>query len=414
MFPAQWCRLAFSKSRRFHASRDPIGVTRPYLEFLENRNLLSLSHFLLPTPDAEPIGIVAGPDGALWFTEAAVDKIGRLDLLGGRAIAVTEFGGLKTGSRPERITVGADGALWFTEPGTNQIGQIALDGTLKEFAIPTANSNPRWIAAGADGAVWFTEGATDQIGRITPDGTIMEYAAPWDRLASSSFQGIVAGPDGALWFAEQAVHAIGRFAPGTVFMQYALPSGGDPLAITVGSDGALWFTEQGYAQIGRISVDGTIKEFGPHVLNSYDGDITAGPDGALWFLVNNTISQVQLGRITADGQESLIDVSAPFGLGGITTGSDGNIWFTETAGNAIGEWTFDGPAPAGGSLFSAIPARTAEVDARSVSQPSKWGAEFLGPRSIDLLFARQHHSQAELAAVPQALDLEILPPSDAL
>src|SRR5262249_9730359 len=74
--------------------------------------------------------------------------------------------------------------------------------------------------------------------------------------------------------------------------------------------------------------------FGLHVLNSFYGDITAGPDGALWFLVNNTIGPVQLGRITTDGEQSFIDVTAPFGLGGITTGPDGNIWFTETGGNA--------------------------------------------------------------------------------
>jgi streptogramin lyase len=33
--------------------------------------------FPLPTPGAGPVGIVAGPDGSVWFTEADADAIGR-------------------------------------------------------------------------------------------------------------------------------------------------------------------------------------------------------------------------------------------------------------------------------------------------------------------------------------------------
>jgi streptogramin lyase len=37
---------------------------------------------ILPTPGSLPVGITTGPDGALWFTEGATDKIGRITTAG--------------------------------------------------------------------------------------------------------------------------------------------------------------------------------------------------------------------------------------------------------------------------------------------------------------------------------------------
>jgi virginiamycin B lyase len=40
------------------------------------------TEYPIPTPASEPIGIVSGPDRALWFTEALGDKIGRVTTSG--------------------------------------------------------------------------------------------------------------------------------------------------------------------------------------------------------------------------------------------------------------------------------------------------------------------------------------------
>ena len=71
-------------------------------------------------------------------------------------------------------------------------------------------------------------------------------------------------------------------------------------------------------------------------------DITTGPDGNLWF----TEEGGQIGRITTAGviTEYVIptassDPSVPYG---ITTGPDGNLWFTEVVGNKIGQVTTSG------------------------------------------------------------------------
>src|SRR5262245_46181317 len=48
---------------------------RRRLEGLEDRCLLSITEYPIPTVGANPYRITAGPDGNLWFTEASAGKI---------------------------------------------------------------------------------------------------------------------------------------------------------------------------------------------------------------------------------------------------------------------------------------------------------------------------------------------------
>lgn len=47
----------------------------------------SFTEFKLSMTDSTPLGIAAGPDGALWFTELYANKIGRITTTG----VLTEF-----------------------------------------------------------------------------------------------------------------------------------------------------------------------------------------------------------------------------------------------------------------------------------------------------------------------------------
>ncbi len=53
--------------------------------------------------------------------------------------------------------------MWFAEWGGHKIGRIAMDGTITEYATPTAKSRRRASRRGPDGAMWFTEHATSRI-----------------------------------------------------------------------------------------------------------------------------------------------------------------------------------------------------------------------------------------------------------
>jgi virginiamycin B lyase len=119
--------------------------------------------------------IAAGPDGNLWFTESAINRIGRITPAG----VVTEFStGITSGgfnpdngqplhAEPVGITAGPDGNLWFTEFATNRVGRITTAGVITEFAAGiTGPAQPRGITTGPDGNLWFAEESTDRIGRL--------------------------------------------------------------------------------------------------------------------------------------------------------------------------------------------------------------------------------------------------------
>lgn len=102
-----------------------------------------VTEFNLPA-NADPAGIVAGQDGRLWFTEPGIDKIGSIDALAGSDVAIqgslTHFdAGLTAGANPQGIAAGPDGRLWFAEADIDKIGRIntALD--------PPAFANPASI-----------------------------------------------------------------------------------------------------------------------------------------------------------------------------------------------------------------------------------------------------------------------------
>jgi streptogramin lyase len=183
--------------------------------------------------------IAFGPDGALWFTESGYDTvdtdissdsvpidffpvppnsfIGRITTSG----QLTEFN-LPDNTAPYGIVAAPDGNLWFTEQGEptgdgtgillgddlliggdrfggNAIGKITPQGILTQYSLPTANADPMGIVLGSDGALWFTEANAHAIGRITLSGSITEF----NNLTANSFPvGITAGPDGNIWFTE--------------------------------------------------------------------------------------------------------------------------------------------------------------------------------------------------------------------
>src|SRR5262245_31930788 len=65
--------------------------------------------------------------------------------------------------------------------------------------------------------------------------------------------------------------------------------------------------------------------------------ITTGPDGNLWF---TEVCASQIGRITPDG--IVTEFPLPYRYSSpqdITTGSDGNLWFNENNGRRIGRIT---------------------------------------------------------------------------
>jgi len=235
-----------------------------------------------------------GSDGAVWFTQAFSNQIGRISTSG----AISEYPLPNGASYPLGIVSGPDGALWFAEFMGNRIGRITTSGVITEFPLPVTYGSPTMIDVGSDGALWFTEGYS-KIGRMTTAGVFSEYTP-----SVCSCIGIASGPDGRLWFVGEDV--IGAITTAGVITEYSLtspppPSGSHGLAgITKGPDGALWFTEMDADKIGRITIAGGITEYPVPTPDSMPSVFTAGPDGSMWFTEAGAgqLGQVLLGKST--------------------------------------------------------------------------------------------------------------------
>lgn len=126
----------------------------------------TISEYQIPSPSSEPICIVRGPDGDLWFTESTLygGVIGRVTPKG----TITTFA-LPESDEPDGIETGPDGALWFADVVfsskriTGMIGRITPAGSIRYFPLPTPEAQPGDIALGADGAMWFTAWAPGKI-----------------------------------------------------------------------------------------------------------------------------------------------------------------------------------------------------------------------------------------------------------
>jgi len=227
------------------------------------------------------------------------------------------------------ITSGPDSNVWFTTFDGNQIGSVTTGGSFTMFTVPTSNSEPYGITSGPDGNLWFTEYAANKIGRMTPAGVFTEFPTP---TLSSSPQDITSGSDGNLWFTELTGHRIGRITPSGKITEFSLPQNHLAQFITRGPDGNLWFTTTADT-IGRITVKGQVTEFKVPDAPYY---ITSGSDGNLWYTEYRAYNIV---RFTTQGKLTLFPIPIttistpqsgyPGGPQGITTGSDGNLWFAE-------------------------------------------------------------------------------------
>jgi virginiamycin B lyase len=298
-------------------------------ELVKARALLSPSISFREFPGINGhIGLTAGPDEALWFTEATNGKIGRITTTG----VFTDYPLPNPAAGPLGITAGPDGALWFTEYyGGNKVGRITTAGLITEYAMIGASA-PLSITTGPDEALWFTDAGAQKVGRITTAGviTLHPVLTPY---------GIVAGRDGALWFTESGYPKIGRITTSGAVAEYPIDQ--PSLYITSGPDGALWFTQPATNRIGRITTAGGVSYYSLPSTGSYPYYITRGPDEALWFteLFGNRI-----GRITTCGVITEYTVPTPNSQPtGIATGSDGAIWFVESGTGKIGKATLTFP-----------------------------------------------------------------------
>jgi virginiamycin B lyase len=283
------------------------------------------------------------------------------------------------GATPETIASGPDGAVWFTQQvddsssGTSglSIARITTDGTITVYPLPADVDGVPDMTGGPDADVWFTENLGNQngaifaeaIGRITPQGVIQTFAVPVRKSEQTGGLGALAvGPDGNIWFASDGAHGasfIGRVTARGKIRIFTLPanlsttsstpaySGSyitqDTSSLLAGADGKIWFaaTEKGKPGIARISTKGKLGQFIPAAI---EGGLVEGPSGVVWFPGSPKLgTNPELMLATKKGIVVTPDVAGTdspgynsYGSqGDMTTGPDGNLWFTDGGTNIV-------------------------------------------------------------------------------
>jgi virginiamycin B lyase len=186
-------------------------------------------------------------------------------------------------------------------------------------------------------------------GVAASDQTITEFSIP---TLGSGPAAITVGPEGNLWFLEIDGNKLGRITVAGEINEFAVRGQlccGNATITTNPADGSLWFTEPGGRSIARASTSGLVTEFPVPNSMSVSG-ITSGPDGNLWFTACCDV----VGRITPFGVFTMFPTpptpNQSAGSGGITSGPDGNLWFTQKTPSRICRMT-----PAGDVACFATP-----------------------------------------------------------
>ena len=161
-----------------------------------------MSTYDIQSYDPQPVGIVQGPDGNMWFALRGAKKIGRITPGG----TITEFAvqyPMTTG--PSQITRGSDNALWFaTDDG---FGRVALNGEMTLFVTGPQAALGRLVQA-ADGSFWLTTG-DGFVTRFVPPANVQRIFL-WDQPAHSA--GLVFDRHGSLYIVDSQLRQFSRLA----------------------------------------------------------------------------------------------------------------------------------------------------------------------------------------------------------
>lgn len=248
-----------------------------------------------------PAGVVADrlaadPDGALWFTDPAGQRIGRRSTTGVVSLFAVDQG------RPTDIEWGDD-RIWFsTERG---VGAIDPDtATVTEYPVAGGGTD---IAVARDGDVWLTQ--DEAIVRMDTQGDMTEFAVPNAGVTPSA---IVAGPDDTLWVTVAEGGRVVAVDDTGTFTTYPVGPG-EQSGIALGSDKALWFAAGD--RIDRITTAGAWTQGATAATRP--GVLAAALDGNVWFASDSGV-----GRASSESARVFPAAAST----GVTADPSGAVW----------------------------------------------------------------------------------------
>jgi len=338
-----------------------------------------------------PQGVAIGPDGSLYIADTGNHRIrhvgpdGVINTLAGNGSFAngTSSGPPGDGgpaiqaqvSSPRWITAGPDGSLYISDSAYDRIRKVDPDGTITTLAgtgrrcvlgTPCGDGgpasqatfeDPNGIALGPDGSLYVADTNACRIRRVGPDGKISTVAG---RITSSDPRGfagdggpasdarfnvpktVTVGPDGSLYIADENNDRIRRVGPEGIITTIAGsgfgPTGGfggpatkailsTPNQALMGPDSALYIWGSNMRRVLRVAPLLPGFTAGDHVIASDDGS-------EVYVFSNSGQHQKTLNALTG----AMIYQFA-YDKGHLKSVTDGNNNITKIERNALGEPT---------------------------------------------------------------------------
>jgi virginiamycin B lyase len=160
----------------------------------------------VPTPGANPYGLIVGPDENIYFCEFGTNKIGKLNPA---TLGITEII-LPEGARPRRIANNPDGLIYFTDFARGFIGQLdPKTEKVQEWASPGGDdSEPYGIASTGDQIVWYVETGVRPNQLVAFDPQTKKFERWPIPSGGGVVRNMVATPQGNLYLACSGVNKV--------------------------------------------------------------------------------------------------------------------------------------------------------------------------------------------------------------
>ena len=305
------------------------------------------------------LNIVAEAPGRLWFTLPESNAIGSLVVTSTLNFNFTSFPLPNADSQPYDLVYDAVAkAVWFTELAGNRIGRLDVTtGGIQQYTIPTANRGPTGIALDGDGIIWFAQRQGNNLGRFDPATQLFsEYAVPMPdaQLEDVAVQrsGAIC-TEGCIWVTGPKVNQVFLFQIKTEEMSNLptismLGEGIEPWNITVDSTNTVWITTRVGNLIGKFLGETQVDWVWYHTPSADSkptGIASRTVDGKVqvWFTENEKSRAVQMRDVNANFATKVIYgrhplPSASSRPAGLAVDSQGTVWITDQAHAVIVSW----------------------------------------------------------------------------